>query len=315
MYKNFFGLTGNPFELSPDPCFLYPSPAHREALASLCYGIEKRKGFIVLTGEVGTGKTLLVRILIDVLHRNSTPYCYIVNPRFTPTELLQYLLADFGLDGNGTSRSELLLKLNRCLIDAYHRGLSPVLLVDEAHLMSWDLLEEVRLLTNLETPRQKLLQIVLIGQTELDRRLDTQELRQLKQRVVLRCQLRPLTPEEVREYIGRRLEVAGGDRTASIFPEAALDAIIKHSGGIPRLINSLCEGALIGAYARRVPSVSAEVVDEVAADLRLDEASAVVKSEEEPAEPALVQKLLRLLHSLDLNATVRRHSRPRSPRI
>ncbi len=320
MYKNFYGLKRNPFELSPDPYFFYPTPAHHEALASLCYGIEKHKGFIVLTGEVGTGKTLLVRFVIEALHRNRTPYSYIVNPRFTPTELLHYMLADLGVNVSNVSRSELLLQLNHFLIEQYRQGSTPVLLIDEAHLMSWELLEEIRLLTNLETTRQKLLQIVLIGQTELDRRLDTQELRQLKQRVVFRCQLRPLNQEEVRGYVIRHLELAGaGERRTTIFPDAALARIVRHCGGIPRLINSLCEGSLIGGYARHQSSVSPEVVDEAAADLRLgaEEASIPAETEEDRADSAVIDRLRRLLHVLDSesSAIARRHSHPRSPRI
>lgn len=316
MYKQFFALTRNPFELSPDPSFLYRSPSHEEALGNLCYGIEKRKGIIVLTGEVGTGKTLLARILLDVLRRNSIPHAYIVNPRFTPTELLQYMLAEFGVVVNRIRKSDLLLRVNDFLVEMHGRRLSPVLVVDEAHLMSSSTLEEVRLLTNLETTREKLIQVVLIGQPELEQRLDTKELRGLKQRVVFRYQLRPLTAEEVRAYIGQRLEVAGaGERRAQIFPEPTIVAVMKHSGGNPRLINSLCESALIGAYARQLPSVPPEIVNEVAAELRVHESSPTTGAEEGPDEAVLVRRLLKLLQASEGSATLRRHSYSRSPKI
>jgi general secretion pathway protein A len=316
MYKDFFALTSNPFELSPDPSFFYSSPSHQEGLANLCYGIEKRKAIVVLTGEVGTGKTLLARMLVSVLHKNSIPYCFIVNPRFTPTELLQYMLAEFRVEACGSRRSDLLLNVSHFLVEMHGRGLSPVLVVDEAHLMSSNTLEEVRMLTNLETTREKLIQVLLIGQPELERRLDAQELRGLKHRVTLRCQLRRFTSEEVRAYVEHRLGVAGsGDRKSDLFPESTLAAIVKHSGGNPRLINSICEGALIAAYARQLPSVPPEIVDEVAMDLRVNEASPTTEAESGPDEAVLIRRLLRLLQPSQGSAAARRHSHRGSPRI
>jgi general secretion pathway protein A len=191
MYKQFFGLTKNPFEISPDPFFYHATPRHNEALANLHYGVGRRKGFIVITGEVGTGKTLLVRCLLAELRKNNIAFGYVFNPLLTTTEFFQYIMADLGLQYSGRSKTEMLLDLNRFLIQRHARGLITALVVDEAQALRPELLEEIRLLTNLETSQQKLLQIVLMGQPELEGVLDSPNLRQLKQRVSLRCQLLP----------------------------------------------------------------------------------------------------------------------------
>ncbi len=192
MYKQFFGLTRNPFEISPDPFFYHPTPRHNEALANLHYGVGRRKGFIVITGEVGTGKTLLVRCLLSELRKNNIAFGYVFNPLLPVVEFFQYIMADLGLPYAGRTKAEMLLDLNRYLIQRHARGLITALVVDEAQALRHELLEEIRLLTNLETSQQKLLQIVLMGQPELEMMLDSPELRQLKQRVSLRCQLQPL---------------------------------------------------------------------------------------------------------------------------
>ncbi len=189
MYKQFFGLTRNPFEISPDPFFYHPTPRHNEALANLHYGVGRRKGFIVITGEVGTGKTLLVRCLLSELRKNNIAFGYVFNPLLPVVEFFQYIMADLGLPYAGRTKTEMLLDLNRYLIQRHARGLITALVVDEAQALRHELLEEIRLLTNLETSQQKLLQIVLMGQPELEIMLDSPELRQLKQRVALRCQL------------------------------------------------------------------------------------------------------------------------------
>jgi general secretion pathway protein A len=280
MYKQFYKLTRNPFEVSPDPFFFHPTPRHDEALAILSYGVLQRKGFVVLTGEVGTGKTLLLRCLLDLLSRNHLAFAFIYNPRLSVPEFLAYLLTDLHLPLNGRrTKNELLFYLSEFLLARSQRGGTTALVVDEAQLLSWELLEEIRLLTNLETAQHKLLQIVLVGQPELDRRLDSVQLRQLKQRIALRCRLEPLSLQNVHGYILRRLERAGANSHGSaLFPLETIEAVHKFSGGIPRLVNTLCENALISGYGRQAKQITAELIAEVAADLRLN----VVTEEEVP---------------------------------
>lgn len=222
MYKQFFHLSRNPFELSPDPSFLFGTPKYNEALASLFYGIRRRKGFLVLTGEVGTGKTLLLRCLLRMLPASQVSSAYLFNPLLTPVQFLQYILGDLSLPLK-VSRNEILHELYAYLIERNRRGLTTVLVVDEAHHLSSEVLEEIRLLTNLET-EQKLLQIVLAGQPELDDKLDSSELRQLKQRVALRCLLNPLSPEETFAYMQRRLDVAGAVNGDALLPKETLSS-------------------------------------------------------------------------------------------
>jgi len=269
MYKAFYHLTRNPFELTPDPAFLFPTKKHREALATIHYGVRRHRGLVVMTGEVGTGKTLLVRCLLKLLKCSNDSYAYIFNSRLSPLEFLQYMGSNLGLKG-ADNKSTLLLDLVDFLIARHEKRLTTVLLVDEAHDLSADVLEEIRILTNLETTQEKLLQILLVGQPELDEKLDSFDLRQLKQRVALRCKLEPLCQEEVEGYIERRLQCAGANSHASgIFPTDTIAAIYRYSRGTPRLINTVCENALIAAYARQARSVTPDIIDEVAADFRL----------------------------------------------
>jgi general secretion pathway protein A len=269
VYKTFYNLRLNPFEITPDPSFLFSTPRHNEALASLYYGVRARKGFVVLTGEVGTGKTMLVRCVLELLRRTGVAFAYVFNPSLSALEFIRYIAGDFGLPVAGKAKDELVLSLSAFLVERHQRKLATLLVVDEAHHLSPELLEEVRLLTNLETTQQKLLQIVLAGQPELDEMLDSFELRQIKQRIALRCHLEPLNLEETRGYIQRRLQIAGVAPDIMIFSEPATSAIFRHSNGFPRLINTICENALLSGYARRVAVIPAEVIDEVAHDLRL----------------------------------------------
>jgi len=270
MYKRFYNLTRNPFEITPDPSFLFATKRHNEALAALYYGVKRRKGFVVMTGEVGTGKTLLVRCLLQVLHRANIAYAYVFNPRLTPMEFLQYVAGDFRLPTAGKSKSDLLLDLSSFVISRHQRNLTTVLIVDEAHHLSTDVLEEVRLLTNLETAQEKLLQILLIGQQELEETLDGVNLRQLKQRIALRSHLSALDLEETRGYIYRRLQLAGNANPAQVFPMESVFEVHRQSRGFPRLINTLCENALIHGYANQLRSVGPQIIAEIAADFRLN---------------------------------------------
>jgi general secretion pathway protein A len=270
MYKAFYNLKRNPFEITPDPSFLFPTRRHNEALAALYYGVRRHKGFVVLTGEVGTGKTLILRCLLQSLKQSDdVKYAYVFNGRLSPLEFLQYIAADLGLPAAGKNKSELLLQLANYVVSRGQKKLTTVLVVDEAHHLSTDILEEIRLLTNLETADEKLLQILLVGQPELDDKLDSVELRQLKQRIALRSHLAALDLNETRGYIERRLQLAGSPAPSTLFPQETVTTIHRHSRGTPRLINTICENALVVGYARQAASVTPDIIDAIAADFRL----------------------------------------------
>jgi general secretion pathway protein A len=270
MYKAFYSLKRNPFEITPDPSFLFPTGRHNEALAALYYGVRRHKGFVVLTGEVGTGKTLLLRCLLQSLGQSKdVAYAYIFNGRMSPLEFLQYIVADLGLPPTSKTKGELLLQIAHHLIARSQKKLTTVLVVDEAHHLSPEILEEIRLLTNFETADEKLLQILLVGQPELDEKLDSPDLRQLKQRVALRSHLLPLNSSETLGYIHSRLRLSGSPGPSALFPPETVAAVFQHSQGLPRLINTICENALIAGYARQMPSVSPEIIDDIAKDFRL----------------------------------------------
>jgi general secretion pathway protein A len=270
MYKAFYSLERNPFEITPDPSFLFPTRRHNEALAALYYGVRRHKGFVVLTGEVGTGKTLLLRCLLQSLKQSDdVKYAYVFNGRLSPVEFLQYIAGDLGLPGAGKNKSELLLQLAGYVVSRGEKKLTTLLVVDEAHHLSTDILEEIRLLTNLETADEKLLQILLVGQPELDAKLDSVELRQLKQRIALRSHLASLDLNETKGYIKRRLELAGSPDASKLFPQETVAAVHRHSRGTPRLINTICENALIAAYARQAVSVTPDIIEAIAIDFRL----------------------------------------------
>jgi len=282
MYKRFYNLQRNPFEITPDPSFLFATKRHNEALAALYYGVKRRKGFVVMTGEVGTGKTLLVRCLLQVLNRANVAYAYVFNPRLSPMEFLQYIAGDFRIPTTGKSKSDLLLDLSSFVIGRHQKNLTTVLVVDEAHHLSADVLEEVRLLTNLETPQEKLLQILLVGQPELDEKLDSVDLRQLKQRIALRSHLGALSLEETCGYIYCRLQLAGCTNPGQLFPMETIVELHQQSRGFPRLLNTLCENALIHGYAKQAASIAPEIIEEIAADFRLN---VQIPSASAPASP------------------------------
>jgi len=270
MYKNFFALRENPFNVNPDPRYLFLTRDAREALACLTYGILNHKGFILLSGEVGTGKTTLLNQLLDWLHRKRVVSAFIFNPRLNVTQFFDYMMADFGITCDSSLKSQVLLRFNQWLLERYRAGETTVLIVDEAQNLSLQVLEEIRLLTNLETPTTKLLQIVLSGQPELEQKLSQPQLRQLRQRITLRCKLRPLTLEETASYIGERLRTAGANGQ-TIFPPEAIERMHIYSLGIPRVINLLCEHVLISAFVDQQKTVTASRVEEVAREFELDQ--------------------------------------------
>ncbi len=269
MYNAFFGFKESPFNLTPDPAFLYRSRQHEEALANLIYGVQSRKGFVVLTGEVGTGKTTMLECLQDFLTAHQIDFAYLFNSRLTVEQFFEMIAYDLDLRCARTSKTEVLIALNQLLIQNVNDGRTTALIVDEAHNLEWDVLEEIRLLGNLENRRGKLLQIVLAGQPEFDRKLDAPSLRQLKQRIALRCMLQPLRENEVVEYIETRLSKAGMPEQ-TIFPRPVLEQIHVRSQGIPRLINAICDNLLLTAFAMEQKSATVEMVDEVSDDMRLE---------------------------------------------
>jgi general secretion pathway protein A len=272
MYEQFYGLRENPFDVTPNPEYIYLGEHHREALAQLLYGVREKKGFIVITGEVGTGKTTLIRYLLDKLDGNGlTKTAFLFNPKLAVNDFIQYILKDLGVRVQGQTKGEYLHNLHRYLLNAYQRDERVILIVDEAQGLKPELLEEIRLLSNLETSRSKLLQIVLLGQPELDKTLSQPEFRQLRQRINLRYHLEPLSEKETKEYIGKRLRIAGAREP--IFTEKAIKEIYLKSGGIPRLINILCDNALLNGYALDQKLIDKGSVREVAKDLNLKKRS------------------------------------------
>ncbi|WP_109341092.1 ExeA family protein [Saliniradius amylolyticus] len=254
MYLNYFGLTDNPFSIAPNPDYLYMSPRHKEALAHLTFGLRESGGFVMLTGEVGTGKTTVSRKLLQQLP-DSTQVAMILNPSLSALELLATLCDELGIDHDRQhpSLKNFSDKILAHLASNHRQGISTVLIVDEAQHLMPEVLEQLRLLTNLETNREKLLKVVLIGQPELQQLLKRNELRQLAQRITARYHLMPLNAHETKAYIGHRLHIAGGD--SQIFSAAALSAVYQITGGIPRVINLLCDRALTLTFSKQLPVV------------------------------------------------------------
>jgi general secretion pathway protein A len=275
MYKKFFGLQENPFNVNPDPRYLYLTKQIEEALSALMYGIQTRKGFMTLTGEVGTGKTTLVNRLLNWLHQGKTKTAFIFNSRLDTSQLFDLVLAEFEIHCESPSKSQQLMMLNQWLLDRHAAGEAAVLIIDEAQNLSHSVLEEVRLLTNLETPTEKLLQIVLSGQPELEERLKRPELRQLRQRILLRCHTSALTEEQTIAYIAERLRIGGANR-GPIFSSKAIEAVHLYSLGIPRVINLICEHALINAYAEQQRPIEPKIIEDIAREFELDQVGPTV---------------------------------------
>jgi general secretion pathway protein A len=271
MYKQFFGLEKEPFTMTVDPSFLFLTEAHREALAGLTYAVLNRKGFVVLTGEAGTGKTTLLGRTLQCVPATRAIFSVISNPTLTPGEFLELALIGFGIKEVPASKSQRLMKLEYFLMGAHSTGRTAVLVVDEAQRLPPDVLEEIRLLSNFELPDQKLLQIVLAGQSELAETLNRNDLRQLKQRIAVRLAIQPLSQIEVGQYLRHRWSKAGGMQPPP-FDAGAVGQIARYSRGIPRLVNALCDNALVSIYGKGITAVSADHVLEAARDLQLFDA-------------------------------------------
>jgi general secretion pathway protein A len=269
VYKAFFGFKADPFSLSPDPSFLYRSEQHEEALSNLIYGVQARKGFIVLTGEVGTGKTTMLECLRDYLYEQSIEFAFLFNSRITPAQFFEMVAYDFDLRCDRTSKTEVLIALNQMLLTQADKGSTGVLIVDEAQNLEWDVLEEIRLLGNLENRTGKLLQIILAGQPEFDRKIDTPNLRQLKQRIVLRYDLKPFSAEETARYITSRMTRAGMPNQTVFSPEV-ISEVHRRTQGIPRVINAFCDNLLLTAFADATRTATLDMVEDVSNDMRLE---------------------------------------------
>src|SRR5262245_24537227 len=261
MYEEYFGFREPPFRITPDPRFLYRNASVEEAAAALSYGIERRKGFLSLVGEAGTGKTTLIRHVLDTLS-GGVRTVLLLHPTVEFDEILEYIMTELGIPVDGARKLVLLQRLHEFLLEHTRSGGNVALIVDEAQDLAIPVLEELRLLSNLETGTEKILQIVLAGQPELEAKLADRQLRQLRPRIALHVRLRPFAPDEVAAYIARRLELAGATR-ADIFAPAALAHIAAVSQGIPRVINVLCDACLVTAFATGTPEVTTAVVDEV----------------------------------------------------
>ena len=259
MYKEFFGLKEKPFNVTSDPNFLYLSKVHREAFSHLLYGIKERKGFLEITGEVGAGKTTLCRALLSQLDAH-TKSAFIFNSTLPEMQLFQAILEDYGLIVERRTKAAMQRQLNAFLMSELSRGNNVILIIDEAQNLKPSVLEEIRMLSNLETDREKLFQIILVGQPELKTKLNSPALRQLRQRIAVRFHITPLQEDEVAQYINHRLTVAGSNGQIR-FEEAALQFVYKYSGGIPRLINMVCDKALLAAYVIETRDVTLALVE------------------------------------------------------
>jgi len=280
MYKSFFGLQENPFNVSPDPRYMFVTKEIEEALSGLMYGIQTRKGILTLTGEVGTGKTTLVNRLLNWLNTQGTKSAFIFNSRMNSSQLFDFVLAEFEIACTSTSKSQQLMKLNQWLMDRYKAGETAVLIVDEAQNLTFPVLEEIRLLTNFETSTHKLLQIVLSGQPELEEKLKLPQLRQLRQRITIRSKTSSLTKAQTHSYIQERLRIAGAaSNEEPIFSAQAIDTVHLYSLGVPRVVNLLCEHALINAYVAHNRTIQPTVVEAVAREFQLDEVEPVAPPE------------------------------------
>jgi general secretion pathway protein A len=285
MYTEYYGLVRSPFEMSPDPSFLYLGEAHREGLATLVYAVNSGKGFVMLTGEVGTGTTTLLHALLGQLD-STTNSAFIFNPRLDPMGFFRMLFEELGVGPACDTKAEYLLALNQYLIEKLAANEKVLLIIDEAQNLSAEMLEEIRLLSNLETPTSKLIQIMLVGQPELQELVGRPELRQLRQRIALRHHLRPFDEKEIAEYVSERLSKAGYTGRG-LFSKKAIREIFRVTEGTPRIINNVCDGALLLGYARMEMSIGPKEIREVARDLCLipNDGAEIGRDESRPKGP------------------------------
>ncbi len=259
MYEDFFALKQKPFTIAANPAFLFLSRRHRDALSYLTYGIKERVGFIEITGEVGTGKTTVCRALLNQLDER-TKTAFIFNPNLSEVQLMQAILDDFGIKTEKKNKGTLFKELNRFLLDQLALDNNVVLIIDEAQNLSMRMLEQVRMLSNLEAENKKLLQIILVGQPELRDKLKSPELRQLRQRISVRYHIQALEPEDVSLYIAHRLHHAGANGAGPLFDASAIEEIVRYSGGIPRLINIVCDKALLLGYVLENRTINSDII-------------------------------------------------------
>lgn len=275
-YQDYFGFEAMPFNNTLDTHFFFPSDKHQEALSRLIYAISERKGFVMISGAIGSGKSTLCRVLLGQLPRE-VKTAVITQTQLTSEQLVHAIAEDFGIATNGLSRYDTLLKLNDWLIAQLAAGATPVLIIDEAQNLSVEVLEEVRMITNLETEQEKLLQLILLGQPELRQKVRLPELRQLRQRISVQYHLEPLSRQETKDYIAHRLKIANPSRTLH-FKKGAMAEAYLYSGGVPRLINTLCDQALLAAFTAETRDVTARMVRDIARDLELEQSAGSVGS-------------------------------------
>jgi type II secretory pathway predicted ATPase ExeA len=301
MYLKFFGLAEKPFELTPDPRFLFLTPGHREALAQLTYGVQEQKGFILITGEVGTGKTTLLRTLMQRMD-GQVDFAFVSNSTLPFDQILEYVLADFGVTDPRGTRARRLMALHHFFIEQCRNGRKTVLIIDEAQNLSVETLEQIRLLSNFETTSAKLVQIILAGQPELHVKLQKSELRQLKQRIGLRCRLSPMTEEQIEQYIVSHLRVAGARHQP--FTPAAIRQIARYSSGVPRIVNMVCDHCLLGAYANQTREIDGSIVKRAILYLEEGESAGEWRRQLRAGTPALGRFSRRVLVACSAGAVV-----------
>ncbi len=289
MYEKFYGFTEKPFNTSPDPRFFFSSPRHAEALNGLRYCIEERKGFVVICGDIGAGKTTVCRTLMRQLAKE-TKIALITNTHLSPRELIAEILEEYGIESKGGTKQKLLSAFNQYLIQQLQADVNVVLIIDEAQNLSFTAMEEIRMLSNLETEREKLLQIILLGQPQLKTKLEAPKMEQFRQRIAFSYFIDPLNRKETGEYIAHRLKVAGAEDLLTIFTEAAIDLIYHNTGGTPRLINLFCDSALLTGYVEGSILVTSRIIAGVARERSLDHRHYDIEAATAPEAATAVQQ-------------------------